>query len=107
MELAKLWTLAGRALMAELQNQVMWLLQQGVCTADDSTVKALLQHAYEGHESNSLKKVAIKEVYRCISNESFDYWTKDMPESALLDLTRVLVARPSLQPQVSRRVKSN
>lgn len=76
----------------ELQNQVMLLLQPGI--VDDITAKALLQHAYEVHESNSLKKMDIKEVSRRISNESFDYWTKEMPESALLDLTRALVARP-------------
>ena len=81
MELAKLWTLAGRALMPALQNQVLTLLfYSAIHCAKMDTFKELLHHAYEVREDTKLKKVAIEEIARCISMETFNDWTRDRPE---------------------------
>jgi hypothetical protein len=101
MEMAMLWTLAGRFMIPKLQNQIMPDLEFAI--ADEEWDKGLLVYkfAYEVEEATKLKVAAVQDLLVYIENAGYTKMgnhVQDLPHNMLVDFTKILLMKSKVRP---------
>jgi hypothetical protein len=97
MELAQLWTLAGRFLVPKLQNEVMLKFFHFIRGVNIPDALEILEYIYETEEDTMLKLVALDQVVLWNQKNGGDAFCApvldSLPRGMLLDLSKLLLKR--------------
>lgn len=99
MELAKLWTAAGKWKIPSLQNQAMGDLSRMLIDepepptqCNDAILQEFLAHAYAAREVTALKRLAVQKMIRVLpSVVSLKEWVAQFPEGMMADIAEALM----------------
>jgi hypothetical protein len=101
MEMAMLWTLAGRFIIPKLQNQSMLDLQCAMGDGDWNKSLLVYKYAYEVEEATKLKVAAVQDLLEYIGNAEYEKignHVQDIPHNMLVDFTKILLKKWEYRP---------
>jgi hypothetical protein len=101
MEMAMLWTLAGRFMIPKLQNQIMPDLEFALADGIWPEVLPVYKYAYEVEEATKLKLAAAQDLLVFIKNSGYNTvgnHVQYLPHNMLVDFTKILLMKSKVSP---------
>ena len=101
MEMAMLWTLAGRFMIPKLQNQIMPDIELAMADGEWNIIFPVYKYAYEVEEATKLKVAAVQDLLVYIKNcghENMGKHVQDLPHNMLVDFTKILLMKSKVRP---------
>lgn len=106
LNVAKLWTAAGKWRIPTLQNQCMTLLSRMTIKdskpptkTKDNILHQFLMHAYSTKEDTQLKKLAVQKMIRVLPFViSLKEWAAGFPEGLMVDISEALMKHHQTLP---------
>ena len=102
-EMAILWTLAGRFMIPKLQNQIMPDLEFAMWDEECRwhIILPVYKYAYEVEEATKLKLAAVQNLLVYIENAEYKKignHVQDLPHNMLVDFTKILLMKSKRRP---------